>query len=68
MLDPRCIREIQIRAGMTALLVAVLTLFLGLDLRFLLLPPAVAALIWLKWRLAPPEEDEPPGEGDPRTE
>lgn len=58
-MDPRCLRETQIRAGMAAILVATFSLFLGLDLRFWLLPPAVAALIWLKWRLAPSEEDKP---------
>jgi predicted membrane metal-binding protein len=63
-MDPRCLREIQIRAGMAAVLMAVFTLFLGFDPRFWLLPVAVAALIWLKWRLAPPEDDEP-GAGAP---
>jgi predicted membrane metal-binding protein len=49
---------------MAAILVAVFTLFLGFDARFWLLPPAVAALIWLKWRLAPPEDGGSPDPGD----
>ncbi len=55
-----CLREIQIRAGMTAILVATFTLFMGLDLRLWLAPPAVAALVWLKWRLASPEGAQAP--------
>ncbi len=56
-MDRRCLREIEIRAGMAAVLVAVLTVFLGVDWRLWLLPPAIALLIWFKWRMAPLRDD-----------
>ena len=62
-MDRRCLREIEIRAGMAAVLVAVLTIFLGVDWRLWLLPPAIALLVLLKWRMAPPEDDDA-DEGD----
>jgi membrane protein implicated in regulation of membrane protease activity len=63
--DPRFLREIEIRVGMAAILVAVFTILMGVDWRLWLLPPAVALLIWLKWRMAPPEEDEMDDRGGP---
>lgn len=67
-MDSRCLREIEIRAGMAAILVAVLTIFMGIDWRLWLLPPAVAVLIWLKWRMAPPDDDDHDEESGPNGE
>ncbi len=56
-MHPRFWRYIQVRVGMTVILAAVLTLFLGIDLHIWLVPPIVAAFVWLKWRYGEQEDD-----------
>ncbi len=50
MRDPRCWREVLIRAGMTAIIAAVLYLFLKATAWVWLAPPGVALLVLLKWQ------------------
>ena len=58
MRDPRCWREVLIRAGTMTIVVAVLYFFLGLDPKVWLVPVAIAALVCIKWTLRPPDHDQ----------
>lgn len=61
--DPRCWRELLIRGGMTAIILAVATIFLGVDPWVWLIVPAIAALTIVKWALRPADLDEGEDEG-----
>lgn len=65
--DPRCWREVLIRGGMTAIIVAVAALFLGADPWVWLIPPAVAGITILKWAVRPKDEDDA-GEAERSTD
>jgi len=56
--DPRCWREALIRGGMAVMIVAVSTLFLGVDPWVWVIPPAMALLTILKWAVRPADEDD----------
>lgn len=53
MRDPRCGREVVIRAGMTAIIAAVLFIFLKASAWVWLAPPGVALLVLIKWQFRP---------------
>lgn len=55
--DPRCWREVLIRGGMTGIIVAVATLFLGVEPWVWVIPPAIAAITVLKWAVRPSDEE-----------
>lgn len=56
--DPRCWREVLIRGGMTVIIVAVATIFLGADPWVWVIPPAIAAITVLKWAVRPSDEED----------
>ena len=55
--DPRCWREVLIRGGLTTIIIAVATFFLGVDPWVWVIPPAIAALTILKWTVRPADVD-----------
>lgn len=63
MLDPRCWREVWIRAGMTLLLAAVLYIWLKAPVWVWLAPPLMAGLVILKWAVRPEEPPQDAADG-----
>lgn len=61
MRDPRCWRELFIRAGIMTLVAAIAYFLLGQGPWVWLIPLGVAALVLVKWASRPKEEDEEQG-------
>jgi hypothetical protein len=57
MCDPRCRREMLIRGGLTATMAMIAYVILEAAPWVLILPVAVVALVWLKWRIGPRDGD-----------
>ena len=57
MCNELCKREMLIRGGMTTIMVATLYFALDIDPMIWLLPLAVVALVWIKWRVAGRDKD-----------
>lgn len=57
MKDSRCWREVLIRGGMTAVIMAVATIFLRVDPWVWLIVPAIVALTIIKWSVRPADLD-----------
>ena len=51
-------RELMIRGGMTLIISVILYFFLDIDPAIWLLPVAVTALVWIKWRVIARNEQE----------
>ena len=65
MRDPRCWREVLLRAGMTGALAAIAFFILHAEPWVWLLPVVIAAMVLLKWAFRPEDEDE---NGDDKVE
>lgn len=63
MRDPRCWREVLLRASMTGALAAIAFFVLHAEPWVWLLPVVVAAMVLLKWAFRP-EDDEGESEDD----
>jgi len=60
MRDPRCWRELFIRAGIMALIAAIADFLLGQGPWVWLIPLGTAALVLVKWATRPAEDDDGP--------
>jgi hypothetical protein len=56
--DPRCWRELLLRAGTISIFAAICYFRLGADAWVWYIPLAVAALVLLKWAVRPKDLDE----------